>query len=72
MPKISLVPTKTTTNIQTLQTGKGDNTQVVTSIPHGATIQPGGVLPQGATIVKLLNSGTGNKRFFKPANLVRV
>ncbi|XP_034244571.1 host cell factor 1-like isoform X2 [Thrips palmi] len=59
MPKISLVPSKTTSNIQTIQTGKVDNTQVVTSIPQGATIQPGGVLPQGATIVKLLNPGTG-------------
>ncbi|KAK3923784.1 Host cell factor 1 [Frankliniella fusca] len=59
MPKISLVPTKTTSNIQTIQTGKVDNTQVVTSSAQGSSIQAGGVLPQGATIVKLLNPASG-------------
>ncbi|KAE8743312.1 hypothetical protein FOCC_FOCC011093 [Frankliniella occidentalis] len=59
MPKISLVPTKTTSNVQTIQTGKVDNTHVVSSSAQGTALQAGGVLPQGATIVKLLNPSTG-------------
>ena len=56
MPKM-VIPGKTGGNIQTIQTVKADSSQG-TAIPQGATIQQGN-LPQGATIVKLLNPGTG-------------
>lgn len=56
MPKM-VIPGKTAGNVQTIQTVKADASQV-TTIPQGATIQQGS-LPQGATIVKLLNPGTG-------------
>ncbi|XP_034252087.1 host cell factor 1-like isoform X2 [Thrips palmi] len=59
MPKMSLIPGKTGGNMQTIQTVKAENTQGGT-IQQGTTIQQGN-LPQGATIVKLLNPGSVSK-----------
>lgn len=58
MPKMSLIQGKAgTSNVQTIQTVKAESPQG-TVVQQGAAIQQGN-LPQGATIVKLLNSGAG-------------
>lgn len=52
-------PTKTTGNVQTIQQGKADSLQGA-AMQQGTSLQSAGLLPQGATIVKVLNPGTGN------------
>lgn len=60
MPKMSLIQGKTGSgNVQTIQTVKAENPQG-TVVQQGTTIQSGN-LPQGATIVKLLNPGSVSK-----------
>ena len=62
MPKMNLIAGKAGGNVQTIQAVKTDVSQG-SPIQQGSTIQQGG-LPQGATIVKLLNPGTGNDHAF--------
>ncbi|KAK3913653.1 Host cell factor 1 [Frankliniella fusca] len=60
MPKMSLIQGKAGAgNVQTIQTVKAENPQG-SVVQQGTTIQPGN-LPQGATIVKLLNPGSVSK-----------
>lgn len=60
VPKMSLIQGKAgTSNVQTIQTVKAENPQG-TVVQQGTTIQQGN-LPQGATIVKLLNPGSVSK-----------
>ena len=59
MPKMNLIAGKAGGNVQTIQTVKAETSQG-TAIQQATTLQQGG-LPQGATIVKLLNPGTVSK-----------